>query len=288
MLIKSQGHAERLVQFVPQLGDAWLRHRHWHRALTAQGGFASTDIGDLFKWSARLGRRRLVVTADLRRRRRESRVQSAAAQWDALAASYRGQVLVAFREVEDQLSAGLVAPVGSSHGANRYGRIGEPRNGALDLALSQRRRESTRVARPAPQRAREPAAGTAGSLRAIPGDGRVIRALGGGWGTAAPTAQAAHRPLFIRRADNRLRPAAFGRGTRRTGMSRSDVSPRGALASERPFDVLGTAQRIRRAQPPQARVTALRDDLRSGRGTRTRRNNNHGDNACCISFAFSR
>lgn len=74
-------------------------------SLTASGGFASTDIGDLFKWSARAwGVGALLSLPIFDGGRRDAGVQNANAQWDAAAAGYREQVLVAFREVEDQLS----------------------------------------------------------------------------------------------------------------------------------------------------------------------------------------
>lgn len=75
-------------------------------SLTASGGFASADIGDLLKWSARAwGVGALLSLPIFDGGRREAGVQNAGAQWDAAAAGYREQVLVAFREVEDQLSA---------------------------------------------------------------------------------------------------------------------------------------------------------------------------------------
>lgn len=75
-------------------------------ALTANGGFASSDLGDLFKWSARAwGVGALLSLPVFDGGRREAGVQSANAAWDAAAASYREQVLVAFRDVEDQLAA---------------------------------------------------------------------------------------------------------------------------------------------------------------------------------------
>jgi multidrug efflux system outer membrane protein len=75
-------------------------------SLTTNGGFASTDLGDLFKWSARAwGIGALMSLPVFDGGRREAGVQSANAQWDASAASYREQVLNAFRDVEDQLSA---------------------------------------------------------------------------------------------------------------------------------------------------------------------------------------
>jgi multidrug efflux system outer membrane protein len=75
-------------------------------SLTANGGFASTDLGDLFKWSARSwGIGALLSLPVFDGGRREAGVQNAAAVWDASAAQYREQVLNAFRDVEDQLSA---------------------------------------------------------------------------------------------------------------------------------------------------------------------------------------
>ena len=75
-------------------------------ALTANGGFASTDLGDLFKWSARSwGIGALLSLPLFDGGRREAGVQNANALWDAAAASYREQVLVAFQDVEDQLAA---------------------------------------------------------------------------------------------------------------------------------------------------------------------------------------
>jgi multidrug efflux system outer membrane protein len=75
-------------------------------ALTASGGFASTDLGDLFKWSARSwGVGALLSLPLFDGGRREAGVHNANAQWDAAAASYREAVLEAFRDVEDHLSA---------------------------------------------------------------------------------------------------------------------------------------------------------------------------------------
>ena len=75
-------------------------------SLTASGGFASNDLSDLFKWSARSwGIGALLSLPLFDGGRRDAAVQNAAAQWDAAAALHREQVLVAFKEVEDQLSA---------------------------------------------------------------------------------------------------------------------------------------------------------------------------------------
>ena len=75
-------------------------------SLTAAGGYASPELGDLFKWSARAwGVGALLSLPIFDGGRREAGVQGAQAQLDAAGAAYRAQVLVAFKEVEDQLSA---------------------------------------------------------------------------------------------------------------------------------------------------------------------------------------
>jgi len=75
-------------------------------ALTASGGYASPELSDLFKWSARAwGIGALLSLPLFDGGRREAGVQNARAELDATLAGYREQVLVAFKEVEDQLSA---------------------------------------------------------------------------------------------------------------------------------------------------------------------------------------
>ena len=75
-------------------------------SLTAAGGFASPELGDLFKWSARAwGVGALLSLPIFDGGRREAGVQGAQAQLDEALAGYREQVLVAFKDVEDQLSA---------------------------------------------------------------------------------------------------------------------------------------------------------------------------------------
>lgn len=74
--------------------------------LTAQGGAAATDIADVLEWSARSwGIGALLSLPVLDGGRREAGVQSAQALQDFAMASYREQILVAFQDVEDQLSA---------------------------------------------------------------------------------------------------------------------------------------------------------------------------------------
>ena len=75
-------------------------------ALTASGGHASPEISDLFKWSMRSwGIAALVAAPIFDGGRREAGIRSASAEMDAQLARYREQVLVAFRDVEDQLAA---------------------------------------------------------------------------------------------------------------------------------------------------------------------------------------
>ena len=75
-------------------------------ALTASGGYASTDISDLFLWSSRAWLIGAVASLPIfDGGRREAGVQAASAQLEGAVAAYREQVLVAFRDVEDQLAA---------------------------------------------------------------------------------------------------------------------------------------------------------------------------------------
>jgi multidrug efflux system outer membrane protein len=74
--------------------------------LTAAGGQASSEIADLFKWSARawsVGA--LLAMPIFDGGRREAGVQSASAEMDVALARYRERILAAFRDVEDQLAA---------------------------------------------------------------------------------------------------------------------------------------------------------------------------------------
>ena len=152
-------------------------------SLTASGGFASADLGDLLKWSARAwGVGALLSLPIFDGGRREAGVQSANAQWDAAAAGYREQVLVAFRDVEDQLSSlRLLADQATAqaqavdsasratvHSTSRY------RNGYVSqLELLDARRSELANRRQALQVRSAQYQSTIG----------LTRALGGGWGT---------------------------------------------------------------------------------------------------------
>src|SRR3954468_1499725 len=74
-------------------------------ALTGTAGYASTDLSDLLQWSSRawlLGAVASLPVFD--GGRRKAGIESASAQLEGDVARYREQVLVAFKDVEDQLS----------------------------------------------------------------------------------------------------------------------------------------------------------------------------------------
>jgi outer membrane protein, multidrug efflux system len=168
-------------------------------ALTASGGFASPEIGDLFKWSARawsIGALLSLPVFD--GGRREAGVQGAQTQLDAALAGYRGQVLTAFRDVEDQLSAlRLLQEQAEAQGravssATRATVLSDSRyrNGLISqLELLDARRSELRNRRQAMQVKATQYQATVG----------LIRALGGGW-DAAPKAegQTPERHLAVR------------------------------------------------------------------------------------------
>lgn len=160
--------------------------------LTASGGFESSDLNDLFKWSSRswllgplLGT--VLNMPLLDGGRNQANLDRADARYDGAVAAYKGKVLTAFKEVEDSLSdirtlerelafqdeavasAGRAATLADS----RY------RNGATSYFESidaQRSQLET-------QRAQVQVAGE--RARAYV---RLIKALGGGWGPAAQAA----------------------------------------------------------------------------------------------------
>jgi multidrug efflux system outer membrane protein len=162
-------------------------------SLTTNGGFASTDLGDLFKWSARAwGVGALLSLPVFDGGRREAGVQNANALWDAAAASYREQVLTAFQDVEDQLSelrlltdqAGAQTQAVDAAARATVLSNSRYRNGFVSqLELLDARRSELANRRQAVQ------------LRAAQYQATVglIRALGGGWGDAAPVATASAR-----------------------------------------------------------------------------------------------
>ena len=149
--------------------------------LTASGGSASSDLSDLFKWSTRAwGIGALLSLPLFDGGRRDAGIQAAKADMDGALASYREQVLVAFKDVENQLSSlrllGQEAEAEASAvaSASRATTLSDSRyrNGLisqLELLDAQRselrnRRQATRV--------------MAAQYQATVG---LIRALGGAW-----------------------------------------------------------------------------------------------------------
>lgn len=165
-------------------------------ALTGGAGYASPELGDLFKWSARSwGIGALLSLPLLDGGRREAGVQSASAQLDGALASYREQVLTAFKDVEDQLSSLRILEAQSEvqakavTSASRATQLSDTRyrNGYVSqLDLLDARRSELRNRRQALQVRSAQYQATVG----------LIRALGGGWSDsasadAAPAAGAA-------------------------------------------------------------------------------------------------
>lgn len=150
-------------------------------ALTTSAGTASPDLGDLLRWSSRAwGLGALLSLPVFDGGRREAGVAQARADFDTAAAGYREQVLVAVREVEDELAslqllesqaaaqdrAVAAAARATVLSGARY------RNGMIgQLELLDAQRSELRNRRQAVQLRGAQAQATVG----------LIRALGGGW-----------------------------------------------------------------------------------------------------------
>ncbi|OOG38493.1 efflux transporter outer membrane subunit [Polaromonas sp. A23] len=152
-------------------------------SLTANGGYAAPEIGDLFKMSTRAwGVGALLSLPLFDGGRREAGVNNANAELDIALASYREQILVAFRDVEDQLSAlRLLAEQSEAQSrsvasAARATLLSDSRyrNGFVSqLELLDAQRSELRNRRQALQVKASQYVATVG----------LIRALGGGWNT---------------------------------------------------------------------------------------------------------
>lgn len=149
--------------------------------LTGNGGYASPELGDLFKWSARSwGIGALLSLPIFDGGQRAAQEEGARARLEAAVAAQRGQVLAAFREVEDQLSAlrllaGQSQVLGQAvHSSERATHLSDVRyrNGLVSqLELLDARRNELRNRRQALQ------VRTAQYTATV----ALIRALGGGW-----------------------------------------------------------------------------------------------------------
>lgn len=149
--------------------------------LTATGGYASPELSDVFKWSARAWSVDALLSLPLfDGGRRKAGIESAQAGLDLAMADYRQQLLQALREVEDSLSglqllsrqADVQAQAVAS--ASRATALSDSRyrNGFISqLDLLDARRSELRNRRVALQVQAEQYQATVG----------LVRALGGGW-----------------------------------------------------------------------------------------------------------
>jgi multidrug efflux system outer membrane protein len=158
--------------------------------LTAQGGFESAELGDLFKWSSRTWALGPLVGTILAMPlidggRNRANLDRSYAVLEESVASYRQQVLVAFAEVEDNLANVRTlddqaqATRDAVASASRALRIAQVRynagaTGYLDAIDAQRSLLSM-------QRLETQIKGARATSTVA-----LIRALGGGWNAAAP------------------------------------------------------------------------------------------------------
>jgi multidrug efflux system outer membrane protein len=175
----SRGGAEHRV-------DAPSRHRRGAGDdAGGAGGFASSDIGDLLKFSARAwGIGALLSLPIFDGGRREAGVLNARGELDVSVALYREQVFVAFKDVEDQLAAlrwladQADAQARAVNSASRATALSDVRyrNGLVSqLDLLDAQRSEFRNRRQALQVRSAQYQATVG----------LVRALGGGWDTTS-------------------------------------------------------------------------------------------------------
>jgi multidrug efflux system outer membrane protein len=149
--------------------------------LTANGGYASPELGDLLRWSARSwGLNALLSLPIFDGGQRAAQEEGAKARLEAAVAAQRGQVLTAFRDVEDQLStlrllAGqsevLAQAVQSAERASHLSDVRYRTGYVSQLELLDARRNALRQRRNALQ------VSTAQYTTTV----MLIRAIGGSW-----------------------------------------------------------------------------------------------------------
>lgn len=154
-------------------------------SLTANGGYASPELSDVFRWSARAWSVDALLSLPIfDGGRRKAGVESATAGLDLAMSSYRQQLLQALREVEDSLSglqtlsaqADVQAQAVQSSARATALSDSRYRNGLVSqLDLLDARRSELRNRRAALQV-------QAAQYQATVG---LVRALGGGWTTPA-------------------------------------------------------------------------------------------------------
>ncbi len=155
-------------------------------SLNGAAGVESATIGDLFKWSSRafllgplVGTALTVPIFD--GGRRKGNLANARAVYDEDVANYRQQVLVAFQEVEDNLSDLRILETQTQTQADAV----QASNRAAQLSMSQYREGAvTYLDVIESQRSALQSQRAAVQLSGVQADATVnlIRALGGGWG----------------------------------------------------------------------------------------------------------
>lgn len=157
----------------------------WFPSLTLTGaaGHASPELGDVFRWSARAWSVGALLSLPIfDGGRREAGVQNANAELQVAQAAYREQILVAFKDVEDQLSALRLlsdqsqAQTRAVDSASRATVLSDSRyrNGLVSqLELLDAQRSELRNRRQALQVKSAQYQATVGLIRALGGDWRV-------------------------------------------------------------------------------------------------------------------
>ncbi len=153
--------------------------------LTANGGFASSDIENLFKWNSRAWLASALLSLPIiDGGRNRAAIDGAEAQLEGAVADYRESVLGAFADVEDQLSGLRSVQDQVSYteqavaSARRAAELADKRYRAGEdsyFQLIDTQRNLLNVERQAVKLRGQWATGTVG----------LIRSLGGGWDTAA-------------------------------------------------------------------------------------------------------
>lgn len=210
--------------------------------LTATGGYESTDLSDLFLWSTRswsLGQLagNAITMPIFDTGRNLSRLDSAKASYDEALANYRQQVLVAFRDVEDNLSNQRMLGEQSvqqdiaAAAAARTTEVIEKRykEGDVDFfEVVNAERDSLNAGRAAVQIRGQRFITTV----------NLIRALGGGWPEPTPEATPAvepEKPAVEKKAD---KPAAKKKATAKKSSKKSKkAKPSKSSRSKKPAAV---------------------------------------------------
>jgi multidrug efflux system outer membrane protein len=163
-----------------------IAHKAWfpNLSLTSSGGFASAELGDLLRFSSRAWNIGSLLSLPLfDGGRRDAAIQNARADLELALATYREQILVAFKEVEDQLSTlrllsdqaqALSSAMDAAGRATVLSESRYQRGLASQIDLLDARRSELRNRR----------AALVVNAQRYQATAALVRALGGGWGDA--------------------------------------------------------------------------------------------------------